>query len=87
VLELNMERDVENPWSLTDEEWCELCFRIVELGEAQKRFEDAMLSEERPSLHQLWRVASAYQRQSDDLFSYIGQQLRQRAITGERRAA
>ncbi len=82
-----MERESPNPWSLTDEEWCELCFRIVELGEAHQRFQATMLSEERPSLHQLWRVASAYRRQSDELFEYIGQQLRQRAIAGERRAA
>jgi hypothetical protein len=82
-----MEPEAPNPWSLTDEEWCELCFRIVELGEAQRRFQAAMLNEERPSLHQLWRVASAYQRQSDELFDYLGQQLRQRAIASERRAA
>lgn len=84
-----MERELlpSNPWSLTDEEWCELCFRMVELAEEQQRLQDLLLSEDRPSLNQLWVAASAYQRQSNDLFSYLGAQLRQRAVRGERRAA
>lgn len=77
----------ETQWTLTDEEWCNLCFMIVELGTAQQDFQDTLLADERPSLNQLWVAASAYQRQSQALFNYIGQQLRTRALHAERRAA
>lgn len=82
-----MEPELVPQWSLTDEEWCELCFMIFELGETHQRLQEALLSEERPSLHQLWVQGSAFQRESQALFAYLGGQLRNRALTGERRAA
>ena len=57
-----MEPELVPQWSLTDEEWCELCFMIFELGETHQRLQEALLSEERPSLHQLWVQGSAFQR-------------------------
>lgn len=82
-----MERQYKTQWALTDEEWCELCFRVVEMQAAHQELQDVLLDDERPTLNQLWIAASAYQRQSQELFNYLGQQLRERAITGERRAA
>ena len=82
-----MEQERTPQWTLTDEEWCELCFMVFELSEAQQRLQEALLADERPTLHELWTAGSAVQRQSHDLFSYIGGQLRSRAMTGERRAA
>ncbi len=81
--------DIENEtqWSLTDEEWCELCFMLVELGTAQQQLQDTLLADERPSLNQLWVAASAYQRQAHAMFNYLGQQLRARALKSEQRAA
>jgi hypothetical protein len=81
--------DAENTptWTLTDEEWCEISFLLIELGEAQQQFQDIMLAEERPSMNQLWQKASAYQLRSQALFNYIGSQLRHRALHGEKRAA
>ena len=74
-------------WNLTDEEWCELCFMVYELGEAQQRLQEVLLAGERPSLNQLWVSGSTLQQQSQQLFSYIGRQLRERAMVQERRAA
>lgn len=82
-----MEHAIETQWALTDEEWCELCFMMVELGDAHQQFQEALLADERPSLNQLWITASTYQRQSQALFNYIGKQLRGRALYAERRAA
>jgi len=82
-----MEREQTTQWMLTDEEWCELCFMLVELGDAQQQLQDTLLADERPTLNQLWVTASTYQRQSQALFNYLGQQLRKRAIEAERYAA
>lgn len=82
-----MDREQTPQWSLTDEEWCELCFMLVELGEAQQHLQALMLADERPTLHQLWTVGGIYQRQSRAMFDYIGRQLRERAVVGEQRAA
>lgn len=82
-----MTHEPEQQWALTDEEWCNLCFMIVELGAAQQEFQDTLLADERPTLNQLWVSASAYQRQSQALFDYLAQQLRARARNAERQAA
>lgn len=82
-----MERHCDIQWALTDEEWCELCFQVFELGMAQQDLQTLLLNDERPSLNQLWLAASTYQRQSHALFDYLGRQLRERAIISERRAA
>lgn len=82
-----MDRETGQDWNLTDEEWCELCFMVFELGEAQQRLQEVLLAGERPSLNQLWVSGSALQQQSQELFNYIGRQLRERAMSQERRAA
>ncbi len=82
-----MEREVLSQWSLTDEEWCELCFLVVELGEAHQRLQEALLAAERPSLNELWVSGNAFQQHSHKVFNYIGRQLRERALAGERLAA
>lgn len=82
-----MECTVETQWALSDEEWCELCFMLVELGAAQQDFQETLLAAERPSLNELWVAASAYQRQSQAMFNYLGSQLRGRALRAERHAA
>lgn len=82
-----MAHEPEPQWVLTDEEWCNLCFMIVELGSVQQHFQDTLLAEERPTLNQLWLSASAYQRQSQALFDYLARQLRARALNAERHAA
>ena len=82
-----MAHEHEPQWALTDEEWCNLCFMIVELGSAQQQFQDTLLADERPTLNQLWVSASAYQRQSQAIFDYLARQLRARAQHAERHAA
>jgi hypothetical protein len=66
-------------WALTDEEWCELCFMILEVGTNRERLEQTLLSEERPTLHQLWVAMSAYRDSSDDFFDYLAARLRTKA--------
>lgn len=82
-----MGHEPETQWTLTDEEWCNLCFMIVELGAAQQHLQDTLVAEDRPTLNQLWVSASAYQRQSQALFDYLSRQLRARAHNAERHAA
>ena len=82
-----MAHDNESQWALTDEEWCTLCFMLVELGTAQEQLQDTLLADERPTLNQLWVSASAYQRQSQAVFDYLACQLRTRAHNAERHAA
>lgn len=82
-----MDRDKDMNWALSDEEWCELAFMMVELGGAHGNLQETLLDDQRPSLHQLWVAAGAYQRRSEALFGYLQQQLRNRAMEGERNAA
>ncbi|HEX6290844.1 MAG TPA: hypothetical protein VFZ66_16790 [Herpetosiphonaceae bacterium] len=82
-----MESNQSSAWSLTDEEWCEICFMLVELGTAQQQLQALLLADNRPTLNQLWISASAYQRTSQTLFDYLAQQLRSRALDSERRNA
>lgn len=82
-----MERNQDANWALSDEEWCELAFMMVELGGAHSDLQDTLLHEQRPSLHQLWLAAGAYKRQSDAMLGYLRQQLRNRALEGERSSA
>jgi hypothetical protein len=64
---------------LTDEEWCELCFRIMEMDEARHAMARTIFAEERPTLDELWFVMSSYQRETDKLFRYVGERLRAKA--------
>jgi hypothetical protein len=81
-----MERNNDMAWALSDEEWCELAFMLVELGGAHSNLQDTLLHDQRPSLHQLWVAAGAYKRQSEAMLGYLQQQLRNRALEGERNA-
>ena len=74
-------------WELTDEEWCELCFMVIDLDQARQQLENALLSEERPTLNQLWVTMSAYRRASDTVFDYMAARLRAKAGIEHRRAA
>ncbi len=82
-----MEREPIQQWTLSDEELCELCFMVVELGQAQQQLMEVLLDEDRPSLNQIWVSGSALQQQSQQVFNYLGQRLRQRALVSEHRAA
>lgn len=64
---------------LTDEEWCELCVKVMEVDEARHRMARALFAEERPTLDELWFVMSSYQRETDTLFRYVGECLRAKA--------
>ncbi len=79
--------DMRDRWELTDEEWCELCFMIVDVGTSRGRLEKTLLAEERPSLHQLWTAMSEYRRSSDILLDYMAQRLRVKAGIEHRQAA
>ena len=74
-------------WELTDEEWCELCFMVIDMDEARTRLEKALLAEERPTLNQLWLTMSAYRRASDQVFDYMSARLRAKAGIEQRHAA
>ena len=78
---------VTERWALTDEEWCELCFMILEVGTNRERLEQTLLSEERPTLHQLWVAMSAYRDSSDDFFDYLAARLRTKAGIEHRQIA
>ena len=73
-------------WALTDEEWCELCFIITEMGSNRDNLENILLSEERPTLHQLWLAMSAYRDSSDGFFDYLAARLRVKAGIEQRPA-
>ena len=76
---MDPQQSVRERWALTDEEWCELCFMIVDAASKGERLEQTLLSEERPTLHQLWVAMSAYRDSSDDLFAYLAARLRVKA--------
>jgi hypothetical protein len=82
-----LEQTATKRWELTDEEWCELCFLILDVGKTRGRLERMLLAEERPSLNQLWVAMSAYRRSSDQLFDYMAERLRMKAGIEHRRAA
>ena len=67
------------PRDLTDEEWCELCFKVMDLEEARELLAKTLLAEERPTLRQLWLALAAYQRSSDSIFEYVAGRLRLKA--------
>ena len=74
-------------WDLTDEEWCELCFMVIEMGSTRDRLEKTLLAEERPTLHDLWLAMSDYRRSSDDFMNYLATRLRVKAGIEHRLAA
>ena len=84
---MSAEEATTGRWELTDEEWCELCFMIIDLGSTRDRLEKTLLSEERPTLHQLWLTMSAYRDSSDSLLNYMSSRLRMKAGIEHRQAA
>ena len=84
---MSVQQAVAERWELTDEEWCELCFMVIDMDAARERLEKALLAEERPTLNQLWLAMSAYRRSSDSLFDYMSQRLRVKAGIEHRHAA
>ena len=75
------------PWELTDEEWCELCFMVIDLRASHETLEKTLLAEERPTLHQLWVAMSAYCQASDRVSDYVSDRLRLKAGIDRRKAA
>ena len=74
-------------WDLTDEEWCELCFLVIDMDGARERLQATLLAEERPTLNALWVTMSAYRRASDSIFDYVAARLREKAGIEHRQAA
>lgn len=68
--------DTARPRDLTDEEWCELCFLVVDIDGARDRLQYTLLAPERPSLDQIWFAMRDYQRVSDQMFDYLSTRLR-----------
>ena len=71
--------DRNNLRELTDEEWCELCFMLVEMDEVRQRMTQSIIADERPSLDELWFAMSNYQRETDKVFAYVAERLRAKA--------
>lgn len=74
-------------WELTDEEWCDLCFMIIDIGATRDRLEKTLLSEDRPTLHELWVAMDGYRQSSDSFFAYLQSRLRAKAGIEQRQAA
>ena len=76
---MSVEETGAGRWELTDEEWCELCFMVVDIEAARERLEQVLLASERPTLNQLWVAMGAYRKASDGMVDYFSQQLRRKA--------
>jgi len=73
------------PWAVTDEEWCELCFSLINLGEIQGQFQSMLVDGERPSLYRVWTMVNTYQEQLQALAHYVNERIRIQARTAEHR--
>jgi hypothetical protein len=78
--------DTMRPRGLTDEEWCELCFLVVDLDGARDRLQNTLIARERPTLDQVWFAMRDYQRVSDQMFDYLSTRLRAK-VRAEQQAA
>ena len=76
---MNAQEAVTGRWELTDEEWCELCFMVIDMNGAREELEKTLLARERPTLNQLYVAMSAYRQVSDSVFDYLSGRLRQKA--------
>ncbi|GAC1360655.1 MAG: hypothetical protein NVS4B8_07560 [Herpetosiphon sp.] len=65
-------------WTVTDEEWSQLSFMVVELRRLQDQLEGVLLGDERPSLRSIYGTVSAYQASSTLMFDYFGDAIRER---------
>jgi len=68
-----------NAWMLSDEEWSQLCFMVVELGQLHQQLEQVLLDEYRPPLSTIWSRASSYQTSSQQMFDYLADCFRAKA--------
>lgn len=82
-----MEEQAVTAWTLTDEEWCELCFMVVELGAMHEQLQRTLLSEQRPALSAVWAKANAYRFTSQAMLDYLAASLRSKAGIPHRRTA
>lgn len=82
-----MNEQTTNAWTLTDEEWCDLCFMVVELGAMQEQLQNVLLAEQRPALSQVWAKANAYRTSSQTMMQYLSESLRAKAGIQHRRSA
>ncbi len=71
-------------WELTDEEWCELCFMVIDMDGAREALEKTLLAGERPTLNQIYVAMSAYRQAADIVFEYLSERLRLKAGIAER---
>ncbi len=78
---------VTGRWELTDEEWCELCFMVIDLRQSHDTLEKTLLAEERPTLRELWVAMSAYRQASASVSDYVSDRLRMKAGIDKRQAA
>ena len=74
-------------WELTDEEWCELCFMVIDIDGAREALEKTLLAGERPTLNQLYAAMSAYRQAADRVHEYLSGRLRVKAGIAERQPA
>lgn len=82
-----MNDQTANTWNLSDKEWCDLCFMVVELGALQDQLQDVLLSEQRPSLSAVWAKASAYRSSSETMLEYLAECVRAKAGVERRHSA
>lgn len=66
-------------WSLTDEEWCELCFLFVEAGNFDHPLGSLLLADDKPSLRTLWLAALHYEAEVPVVFEFLRVRLQERA--------
>ncbi len=84
---MSLEETGAGRWELTDEEWCELCFMVVDIEATRERLEKLLLASERPTLNQLWVAMSAYRQSSDSVLQYMAGRLRMKAGIEQRQIA
>ena len=81
---MSIDKTAAGQWELTDEEWCELCFMVIDMDAAREQLEKALLARERPTLNQLWVAMNAYQQSLGDIHEYVAERLRMKAGVSER---
>ena len=81
---MSAQESVTGRWELTDEEWCELCFMVIEIDGAREALEKTLLAGERPTLNQIYDAMSAYRQAADSVFEYLAGRLRLKAGIAER---
>jgi hypothetical protein len=73
-----------NPWKLTDEVWCELCFLAYEAEVTDAAVVHVLWSTQRPTLQAVWQALHPCPSGADPLVHYLHQWLRTTASRVER---